>query len=243
VREPPKLTRTSDIIHAMRPFQRDAAELLVADVLAGNPPKSVEDAQARYRDLLGDGFWIDNGKSWRDDIRDTSVYLLIKNGFAKSKTVKLSKDTNVLTDWVFDKERLDHAARLETEHGGNLRQTRFRDELIGRCIVSGTGDQAVYLYTDDLLDRLGFSCSKIGRHLSSEIGSVVDRVLAQYGTGSAGFPVLRHIFRTGDSIALETELHRIFRNRQLKEAYGTEWFKVGFEEVAENAEKLIDCPL
>ncbi len=234
----PKITQNSEIIRAMRPFQRDAAELIIADVVAGDAPSSVQEAQARYRDQLDKGYWIDNGKGWEGDIRDTSIYCLIKNGFAKAKTVKFSKETDLLTEWSNDRGQLTYAAKLEYEHGGNLRQTQLRDKMLKNCIEFGEGEQAVYLYTDGLLDELGFSCTKIGRHISSELGSVADRVLSQYGTGSAGCPVLRYIFRTADSVALETSLHRCFHGLRLTGAIGTEWFQADVEEVATKAQEL-----
>ncbi|MFY2823042.1 GIY-YIG nuclease family protein [Ruegeria sp. MALMAid1280] len=234
----PVIEQHSEIIRAMRPYQRKAADLIIADVVAGHSPCSVHEAQARYRDQLGEAIWIDNGKGWEGDIRDTSIYCLIKNGFAKAKTVKLCRETGLLTEWSSDRDRLTAAAKLEYEHGGNLRQTQLRERMLEDCKVFGQGKQAVYLYTDNLLEDLGFKCTKIGRHLSNELGSVADRVLSQYGTGSAGYPVLRYIVRTNDSVALETSLHRSFNKLRLKGAVGTEWFRADVEEVVEEARKL-----
>lgn len=229
----PKYTRTSDILREMRLFQREVAVMMIEDILSNQPPTSISEAQDRYRDRLGEGFWVDNGKGWKADIRDTSVECLIKYGFAKEKTVVLSRRDGQLTKWIRDKEKLSKAAELETEYGSNKRQVEFRDEMCKHCETLGAGREAVYVYTDSRLDQLNDKSCKIGRHESSEMSSVVSRVLDQYGTGNAGLPVLRYVIKTQCAKTLETDLHREFAKSKLVGAMGTEWFEIDYKVVAE----------
>ncbi|MFX0544016.1 GIY-YIG nuclease family protein [Roseovarius sp. S1116L3] len=235
----PKYTRNADIIRAMRPFQREAAQLIVHDVVNGSPPATIKEAQDRYRDRLGEGFSIDNGKGWRDDIRDTSVHLLIKNGFAKACVVTLRREDGRLSDWSRDRDLLNSAAKLEFESGGNRNVAAYLAGLRENCRVYGNGGEAVYVYTDSRLDETGSSYCKIGRHLTCEIGAVAVRVLSQYGTGSAGVPVLRYVFRTDDAVALETRLHHFFSSEHAKDAFGDEWFKTDHTKVLEKFESIV----
>jgi len=229
----PKYTRTNYILRVMRPFQREAANMMIKDILDGSPPTSISEAQDRYRDRLGNGFSVDNGKGWKADIRDTSVECLIKYGFAKGGAVKLSRRDGCLRQWTGDEETLIYAAELETEYGSNFRQVKFRDQMCEHCETLGSGSEAVYVYTDSRLDHLNDTCCKIGRHESCEMSSVVSRILDQYGTGNAGLPVLRYVIRTDDPTKLETELHREFKTSHLEGAMGTEWFGVDYKVVAE----------
>lgn len=228
----PKYTRTSDILRVMRPFQREAAIMMIKDILDGSPPTSISEAQSRYCCMLGNGFRVDNGKGWKDDIRDTSVECLIKYGFAKGGAVNISRDGS-LSLWTGDEEILKYAAELETEYGSNLRQVKFHKTMCKDCETFGSGSQAVYVYTDSRLDHLNDKSCKIGRHESCEMSSVVSRILDQYGTGNAGLPVLRYVIRTDDATKLETELHREFKTSHLEGAMGTEWFGVDNKVVAE----------
>ncbi|MCL6285793.1 GIY-YIG nuclease family protein, partial [Ruegeria sp. 2012CJ41-6] len=227
----PVYTSHKDIIRAMRPIQRKAAALLISDVLANTPPSSVIEAQGRYREQLGEGGLVDDGRGWRDDIRDTSVFCLLRNGFAKGKAVTLHKSDQTLTGWSADEASLRQAAALETEYGGNLRQLKIRMAMVRDFETIGQGLEAVYVYTDSRLDQAGYACCKIGRHDSSDVNSVATRILEQYGTGSAGLPVLRYLLKTDDATALETKLHRLFSKHRLKDAFGTEWFGMNYRDI------------
>ncbi|GHA53256.1 hypothetical protein GCM10008927_18810 [Amylibacter ulvae] len=231
----PKYTRDPDIVRAMRPLQKRAADLIIKDVLNNNPPLNTDEAIARYRDQLGEGFWIDNGNGWDGDIRDTSIFCLIQNGFVKGGAVKHNKTNNELTEWSLDNEFLEYSADLEIIHGSNRRQAEMRDKAMQTHEFVGKGKEAVYTYTDSLLDELGHSYTKIGKHTSSDLGSVATRVLSQYGTGNAGIPRIRTIFRTDDAGQLETEFHRHMKSENLHvtDGIGTEWFEIDHTKVAE----------
>ncbi|MPQ95332.1 GIY-YIG nuclease family protein [Thioclava sp. JE_KL1] len=216
----------NEVLRQMRPLQKIAGELFIRDAREGNLPLTVSEAKQRYRSELGEGFNFDTGEDWADDIRDASIFCLIKYGFHKAKAVKLSSNFEDLSEWSSEVNLIEFGARLEYEFESNLRQCQIFEEMVATCSVHGTGGEAVYTYSDSLLDSLGHPCTKIGRHLSSSIGSVAARVVAQYGTGSPGKPVLRDIFRTDDAVKLETDLHRAFRGQKISGSFGTEWFEV-----------------
>ena len=223
----------------MRPIQRRVAKMIIEDVLNRQPPDSIRDAQNRYRVRLGEGFLVDNGKGWKDDIRDTSVWCLIKNGFAKAGVVQLkpSCEVGTLSQWIAVEEQLRKAAELETEWGSNRRQVEFGDLIREHCVVLGVGNESVYVYTDSRLDQLGDISCKIGRHESSDMSSVIGRVLDQFGTGNAGLPKLRYLIQTKDAIALETALHRAFSSARIRNAMGTEWFEIDYQLVVEQIDQ------
>jgi hypothetical protein len=223
----------------MRPFQRKAAELIINDVVNGNPPRSLSDAYARYFERMGAGFHFDTGKSWAGDIRQAAIFTLFENGFRKGKVVKISEDGN-LQNWSLDRFALDLAARIEIEWGGNISHFEKTQHLGSMARIFGKGDRAVYIYTDSLLDAHSLPYCKIGRHNKAGLGEVYSRVLQQYGTGNPSVPILRYLLRTNNDVALEKQLHDAFAARRIRNGIGTEWFEVCHEEVKDMALSVIE---
>lgn len=216
----------SEIVRAMRPLQREAAEILIQDVLMGSPPLSITDALAKYSDQLGASKLFDNQKGWAGDIREAAIFCLIQNGFVKAQAVKISKEDGLLTDWLTDEEKLFDAAALEYEYGGNTRLIKVRKRSSAQAKFVGAGEQSVYVYTDSVLDSYGAILCKIGKHNSSEKSSVLGRIFSQYGTGNPGHPVLRLVVRTENAAKLEAVLHRKFAAERVRDVPGTEWFEM-----------------
>lgn len=225
------LTGRSHILREMRPLQRQVSQAIVSDVLNDNPPSSRREAIDRYKTQLGAAVFFDDGKGWTGDLREAAIICLIHYGFKKAKVVHFDEETDTLSNWSKSKDKLQNAAALEYEFGSNARRAKMLDELLDQCSVLGEGREAVYVDTDSLLDTLDIPYTKIGKHLSSELGSVASRVLDQYGTANPGRPVLRNVFKTADSSALETLLHRAFQEHRVKDGIGTEWFLVAHHAV------------
>lgn len=230
--------KTADVIREMRPLQRKAAELLIADVMRGKTPGSVREAVDVYADELGSAVHFDNGAGWSGDLREAAIWTLLTNGFAKGKVVSLTKD-GMLSSWVMDRMELEAAAAIEIEFGGNLALSVRAKDIVGQTKTLGTGARAVYVYTDSRLDALGDQCTKIGRHDRSGSGEVLQRVLVQYSTGNPGYPVLRAIARTDSDVDLETFLHRRFGKFRVLGGFGSEWFAVPYGEVIAAIEEQI----
>jgi hypothetical protein len=224
------LMKTSDVIRAMRPYQRKLAQLLIDDVVNGEAPLSIADTVSRYANRLGDALLFDTGTGWSGDVREAAIWTLLANGFAKGKVVRLSK-AGILSSWITDRMELEAAATIEIEFGGNRALSVRARDIVGEATCVGAGSRAVYVYTDSRLDSLGDRCTKIGRHDRSGGGEVLQRVLMQYSTGNPGFPVLRAIARTDDDVALETALHRKFNEYRITGGFGAEWFEVPYEDV------------
>ena len=222
--------KTADVIRAIRPYQRRVAPMLIEDVARGDMPSSVVEAVSRYADRMGEAVPFDTGTGWAGDLREAAIWTLLSNGFAKGKVVSLSKD-GALSSWSTDQIALEAAALIEIEFGGNRALSEHAKEVVGQTMILGAGPRAVYVYTDSRLDRLGDSCTKIGRHHRSGSGEVLQRVLQQYSTGNPGLPVLRAIARTEDDVALETALHRRFGASRITQGFGAEWFEVPYEAV------------
>jgi hypothetical protein len=225
-----KFMKTSDVIRAMRPYQRAVAPLIIDDVLSGNVPSSVDEVISRHADKIGEAFDFDTGKDWAGDVRSAAIWALIGNGFAKGKVVRLNKDGS-LASWSRSRLELEAAAAIELQFGGNRSLAVEAKKMVEQAIVHGSGERAVYVYTDSRLDRLGDSCSKIGRHHRSGEGEVLQRILRQYSTGNPGYPVLRIIARTDDDVSMETFLHSRFKNKKINEGTGKEWFEVSYTDV------------
>lgn len=222
--------KTADVIRAIRPYQRKVARMLIEDVARGDMPGSVAEVVTRYADRMGEAVAFDTGAGWAGDLREAAIWTLLANGFAKGKVVRLTKD-RMLSSWSTDQIALEAAALIEIEFGGNRSLSEHAKEVVGQTMTIGAGTRAVYVYTDSRLDRLGDSCTKIGRHHRSGSGEVLQRVLQQYSTGNPGLPVLRAIARTEDDVALETALHRRFGASRITESIGAEWFEVPYAEV------------
>lgn len=220
----------SDVVRMMRPYQRNLASLLVEDAAYGRLPTSVSDAISIYADRMGEPFSFDTGKGWADDIRSAAAWTLFRNGFVKGRVVKMTED-GTLSDWTANRMELEAAAAIEIEFGGNLALSVRAKDIVEKAIIIGSGPRAVYVYTDSRLDALGDNCTKIGRHHLSGSGEVLMRVLGQYSTGNPGYPVLRVIARTDHDVALETKLHRRFREHHISGGFGTEWFSVSSDDV------------
>lgn len=204
--------------------------MLIEDVARGDMPGSVAEVVTRYADRMGEAVAFDTGAGWAGDLREAAIWTLLANGFAKGKVVRLTKD-RMLSSWSTDQIALEAAALIEIEFGGNRSLSEHAKEVVGQTMTIGAGTRAVYVYTDSRLDRLGDSCTKIGRHHRSGSGEVLQRVLQQYSTGNPGLPVLRAIARTEDDVALETALHRRFGASRITESIGAEWFEVPYAEV------------
>lgn len=220
----------SEVVRKMRPYQKRLLALLADDIVSGNPPASVEDAIAKYADLMGQPFTFDTGKGWADDIRSAAAWTLFRNGLAKGKVVKVADDGG-LSCWATNPMEIEAAAAIEIEFGGNRSLSDRAKNIVANATVIGEGARAVYVYTDSRLDSLGDCCTKIGRHHMSGSGEVLSRILGQYSTGNPGYPVLRVIARTDSDVALETFLHRKFRDQNVSGGFGSEWFEVSHEEV------------
>jgi Meiotically up-regulated gene 113 len=223
-------TKTADVIRAIRPYQRRVARMLIDDVTRGDMPGSVADVMERYADRMGVAVAFDTGTGWAGDLREAAIWTLLANGFAKGKVVTLTKD-RMLSGWSTDRIALEAAALIEIEFGGNRALSEHGKKVVDQTMIIGAGSRAVYVYTDSRLDRLGDSCTKIGRHHRSGSGEVLQRVLQQYSTGNPGLPVLRAIACTDDDVALETALHRRFKAFSVRESIGAEWFEVPYAEV------------
>ncbi len=237
----------SDLVRKVRPLQRIVAPLIIEDVIAGQPPSFVKVACKHYSEALSgrvpsNARQYDAGPSARGDIRELAIEWLLLNGFAKGKAVKFD-GANTLTNWTSDRDALEVAADLEIEHGSNRSWAKLAEETGKTCEVRGAGPRAVYLYTDSRLDQLGDKCTKIGRHHHSGIGDVAGRVAQQYATGNPGMPVLRFLFAVENDAALETYLHRHFKDHHVKNGVGKEWFEVTAEEVAAAAQEYLKGPL
>ena len=102
-------------------------------------------------------------------------------------------------------------------------------------LITGEGDESVYLYCYETYRRLAeiegrrlFPC-KIGR---SERDPLL-RVLSQSSTALPEIPTIARLFRTNDSSALEAAIHSILslRDREVEDSPGTEWFLTSPREV------------
>ena len=102
-------------------------------------------------------------------------------------------------------------------------------------ILTGEGDESVYLYCYETYRRLAemegrrlFPC-KIGR---SERDPLL-RVLSQSSTALPEIPRIARLFKTHDSSALEAAIHSILslRGREVEDSPGTEWFLTSPQEV------------
>ena len=231
--------KSADVIRAIRPFQRTVASMLIEDVARGDMPGSVLETVNRYAERLGEAVPFDTGTGWAGDLREAAIWTLLSNGFAKGKVVSLSKD-GTLSSWSTDQIALEAAALIEIEFGGNRALSEHAKDVVSQTTTLGAGSRAVYVYTDSRLDRLGDSCTKIGRHHRSGSGEVLQRVLQQYSTGNPGLPVLRAIARTENDVALETALHRRFGASRIKEGFGAEWFEVPYEDVISAIKEHMD---
>lgn len=221
--------KKSNVIRQMRPYQRRLAPMIIDDAISGVPPTSIADAIERYAEKMGEAFSFVAG-DWQGDIREAAIWTLLRNGFAKGKMVKMSADGE-LSRWSSDRTALEAAAAIETEFGGNRALTERARHIVSQVKVVGTGERAVYVYTDSYLDALGDHCTKIGRHHLSGSGEVLNRILTQYSTGNPGYPVLRVIAKTNAEVALESHLHRSFDEARISGGFGTEWFKVSHQAV------------
>ena len=230
--------KTADVIRAIRPLQRAVAELLIDDVTNGDPPGSVVDVINRYAERIGVPFYFDDGKGWIDDIRSAAIWTLMRNGFAKGKVVRLSKD-GMLSSWSKVRIELEAAVAIEVEFGGNRALSLRAKDIVAQATVMGQGPRAVYVYTDSRLDSLGDHCTKIGRHDRSGGGEVLRRILSQYSTGNPGYPVLRIIARTDKEVGLETFLHQRFGHHRIENGFGAEWFSVHYEDVAQEIQAYL----
>ncbi|WP_134682440.1 GIY-YIG nuclease family protein [Paracoccus ravus] len=230
--------KTSDVIRLMRPYQRLVAPMVISDVVGGMAPRSFSEAISRYAGRMGESVSFDNGKGWSGDIREAAIWTLFRNGFAKGKVVKMSDD-GTLTHWTENGMELEVAAAIETEFGGNRALSVRAKDIVRQAIILGEGAKAVYVYTDSRLDSLGDNCTKIGRHHLSGSGEVLRRILGQYSTGNPGYPVLRIIAKTDTEVALESFLHRAFRERRIEGGFGYEWFAVKHQDVLAAIEAFV----
>ncbi len=219
----------------MRPLQRQAAPLVIADVVSGNGPSSIPQAVDRYAPMLGEPYVFVAGV-WQDDLRSAAVRCLIRYGFAKAGAVRRRGEE--LCDWTLDLTELEVAASLETELGGNLTHATEIRRMVQEVVILGQGPEATYLYTDSVLDALGGVYVKIGKHVASDPASVAYRVLMQYGTGNPGRPVLRYILRCENAHRLEQTLHGYFAGKS-SDGIGREWFAVAVEDVRAQYEALL----
>ncbi|MCA0042412.1 GIY-YIG nuclease family protein [Celeribacter litoreus] len=219
------------VVRAMRPLQRQALQLILADAELGNLPSSRSEAFARYSSKMGPGFSFDTRKGWAGDIRHAAIICLLEHGLIRGGALDYDEVADALTNWITDVQALTDAGNLEIEHGGNSRLIEERKISSANTKFFGEGSECVYVYTDSILDRANFPCCKIGRHVSDDIGAVLGRVFGQYGTGNPGIPILRYIMRTNDAASLEIYLHRHFDRPRLRGGTGTEWFELLYTEV------------
>ena len=88
----------------------------------------------------------------------------------------------------------------------------------------GQGPRIVYAY--------GYRCAPDRLKIGLTEGDVVQRIVAQIGTGTPDKPVLVLEIRTHDCRALEKAIHAILEHRGRKVAgAGAEWFKANRDEV------------
>jgi hypothetical protein len=208
------------------------AEWIIADVVAGNPPLNVQTAIDRYAQQLGAPHPFNTGPKWSGDLREAAIWTLIRNGFAKGKTVRVAKD-GTLSNWQGTELELAVAAAVESEFGGSRALSLLATEIVKDTRSPfGARPEADYVYTDSRLDSLGGTCAKIGRHNSFGTGAILRCILQQYKTGNPGYPRLHLIAMTDDASGLEGRLHRRFAKQNIKGGFGTEWFKVSIDDIA-----------
>ncbi len=224
----------SVIVQRMRPLQKKAAELIISDILKGKSPVSIDGAIRKYALRLGDGFEFDTGKGWRGEIRETAIFCLINNGFKKAKVVE--EKSGKLSKWSNNENELRAGADLEILYGGLISNAALVQEITNAMHKwdLGDGPEAVYVYGDSVYDNYKVGFLKIGRHQSSEVSSVANRIIEQFGTGNAGKPIGKLLVKTPDAKGLETALHREFAKKRLTGGIGTEWFEVTIDEILDS---------
>lgn len=222
----------------MRPYQRKLAVWISDDVLRNDPPISYDDASSRYIDRLGEPRPFNTKSEWKGDIREAALWTLIHHGFAKFGAVKANQ--NKFHDWVRDEATLATAAALEIEFGSNTGHLNLAPKIGPETVIFGEGPKCVYVYVDSRLYALGDKAAKIGRHDRSGQGEVIGRILQQYRTGNPGYPVLKYIFRTFNATSLEKHLHNKFRENQVHDGIGKEWFEVDLREICDAALEFLE---